>query len=351
VYVLAGLYVDLNPLVKSRNYDLGQYLPSAVTAVQNASRNGKLYGMPNAVHPSWPAVLINKTMFDKGGVPVPKEDWTTGPHPGWKDWTFDAMQNAAIALTKRTGARVTQWGLQMQGASNPFYVLVDAMRSEGGDYVDQAGTKLQFESPEALKVIGFYGDLYTKYNVTPLVADMPSGGPDLMASGRVAMRNAAIWDIGSAQQLFKDFEWKMLPAPRGMAGVDGEVQVNTFSINTVSKHPDIAFDVLAHVCEAKWMWNSVAMGGLAGGQKEFWDSPKLTADPAYAIFATLMKTVSPAVLTANGRINQLVDTFIAETDPLWIGQQVDARQLVKQISPKLQAIVDSAPATPKELAK
>jgi multiple sugar transport system substrate-binding protein len=348
-YVHAGRVMDLNPLVKARGYNLDQHLPAAVATV---TRNGKLWGLPSLAHPGYPAVVINKTMFEKGGVPIPKEEWTEGPHPGWKDWTFDAMQAAAIALTKREGSRVTQWGLQMRGPANPLWTLVAAMRAEGGDYLDKEGAKVQFNSPEGRKVIKYYADLYTKHKAAPLTADMPSGGPDLMASNRVAIRNAPTWAISTAQNLFKEFEWKILPAPRGAVGVDGFFETNLFMLMTATKNPEVAFDVMAEVVAAKWGWKSVEAGGIPGSQKEFWaPDSKLTKDPGWAVFAKLMNTVTAANLPSNGRTEELANVFNAGLDPVFLGQDVDANKLIDELAPKVQAILDAKPPTLEEAAQ
>jgi hypothetical protein len=37
-------------------------------------------------------------------------------------------------------------------------------------------------------------------------------------------------------------------------------------------------------------------------------------------------------------------------DPVWLGQDVDTNKLIDQLTPKLQAIMDSKPATLQELA-
>jgi hypothetical protein len=291
-------------------------------------------------------------MIEKGGVTITKEEWTEGPHPGWKTWTYDALQNAAITLTKREGGRVQQWGFQMRGYANPMMVSIAAIRSEGSDYLDSDGRKLQFDTPEGRKVLDYYWGLSSKHKTAPLIGDMPSGGPDLMASNRVAIRSAPIWAIGAAKTLFKDFEWQILPAPLGAAGVDAFAEANFYSIMTSSKHPEVAFDVLVKMTEPKWGWKVVEMGGIPGTHKEFWaPGSKLTQDPAYAIFARYMNTVSPARLPANARMAELLNTGNAAMDPVFAGQQVDHNQLIKDLSAKLQPILDRNPPTVDELAK
>jgi multiple sugar transport system substrate-binding protein len=349
LYVVSGLYIDHLPLVKARNLDLTQFIQSAI---DTGTVGGKLYGISNLAHPSYPAVIINKTMFEKGGVPIPKEEWTDGPHPGWKSWTYDALRDAAVALTKREGGRVQQWGFQMRGYANAMMVAIAGIRSEGGDYLDPEGRKLQFDTPEGRKVLGFYWDLTSKYNTTPLMADMPSGGPDLMASNRVAIRSAPIWAIGDAQSKFKDFEWQVLPAPLGAVGVDAFAEANFYSIMTSSKQREVAFDILAKMVEPKWGWKVVEMGGIPGTQKEFWaPGSKLFTHPGYTIFAKYMNTVSAARLPANARMAELLNTGNAAMDPVFIGQQLDQNQLVKDMSAKLQQILDRGAPTVQDLAK
>jgi multiple sugar transport system substrate-binding protein len=348
-YVLGGLYVDLQPLARARKYDLNQHVPSAV---ESGTHQGKLYGMPYMVHPSYPCVIINKTMFQQFGVPVPKEEWTEGPHPGWKDWTYEAMQQAAIALTRREGGRPTQWGFQMRGPANPLFVLIAAIRSEGSDYLDKDGKKLQLDTPQARKVIGYYADLYTKRQAAPLPADMPQGTPDLMAAGRVGIRNAPIWAIATAKQQFTGFEWQVLPAPRGAAGVDGFVEPNFFSINKSSRQPDLAFDVLTHLADPKWGWKSVEMGGIPGSHKEFWTpGSALTRDPAFAVFARMMNTVSPARLPANGRFGEFSTQALAELNPIFTGELVEADRLIQEMTPRLQLILNQPQPTIADLVK
>src|SRR6185437_7727796 len=58
-FILAGLVKEHDPLVKSHSYAIDTQMPSAI---QSGIRNGKLYGLPNALHPGYAGVIINKTM-------------------------------------------------------------------------------------------------------------------------------------------------------------------------------------------------------------------------------------------------------------------------------------------------
>jgi multiple sugar transport system substrate-binding protein len=71
-YLDLGLGVDLNPFVKKYKYDLSRFNKVFIDEIIEAGRTGELYGLP--VPPYFPTVLYyNKNIFDKFGVPYPKD--------------------------------------------------------------------------------------------------------------------------------------------------------------------------------------------------------------------------------------------------------------------------------------
>jgi hypothetical protein len=64
----------------------------------------------------------------------------------------------------------------------------------------------------------------------------------------------------------------------------------------------------------------------------------------------MMNTVSANRMPANGRRDELETAWTQGMDPIWLGQEVDPNKLIDQLTPKLQAIMDSKPATVQELA-
>jgi multiple sugar transport system substrate-binding protein len=337
----AGMFVDHAPLAKASNFSWDGLLPQVVAGV---TIDGKIYGIPNATHPGYPAVVINKTMFDKAGVPVPAMDWTNDPHPGLKNWTFDDLQNAAIKLTKRDGGRTSQFGYDLNGSSSAFWMFIDAIRSMGGDYLTPDGTKVLYDTPEGRGAIGFYADLQNKYKVATTPQDTPAGAPDLMASGRVAIRAAPVWAISTAKNLFKTFEWQILPGPRGKNGSDGYFEWNSFSVLKTSKHPDITFDFLTRVVTPDVERKVQSLGGIPGTHKVIWEDPTFLNDPSYGVFAKMVKTCSGTLIPANGRVSEFEDAGTKALDPMFTGQASDVSQLIKDFTPQLQAILDKPAA-------
>lgn len=68
---------DMTPLAKEYNLDLGRFEPVALDAVKALSDKGWLYGIPYQIQ--FNALFYNKDIFDKFGVPYPKDGMT------WED--------------------------------------------------------------------------------------------------------------------------------------------------------------------------------------------------------------------------------------------------------------------------
>jgi multiple sugar transport system substrate-binding protein len=87
---------DLNPFVKKYNLDLKKFDPDALTAIYNICGANRLCSLPFSINPA--ALFYNKDLFDKFGVPYPKDGMT------WDD---------AIAVAKKV-TRLAD-GIQYRG--------------------------------------------------------------------------------------------------------------------------------------------------------------------------------------------------------------------------------------------
>jgi multiple sugar transport system substrate-binding protein len=335
---LGGVFADHTPLARATNFDLDALFPQAV---RGATVKGKLYGLPHAVHAGSVGVFINKNLFAKEGVPIPKAEWTSDAHPGWQGWTFEEFQKAAIALTKREGNRTVQWGFRI---SHHYYDLTGVIRSWGAEFMSKDGTKMLYDSPETLAAITFWSDLYNKHKVSPSPAENPAGGPDLMASGKVGMQLAAIYNLLGAREQYKNFEWTVVPLPRGKGGVDNMFFSDGWSVLTTSKSPETAFDFLAGIAGPETGLRQAKMGGVPGSQKAVWQDKSLNEDPNFQIFARIQASVSDILLPANYRTNEHWQTSDKALDPLFTGEQTDVTKVVKEANQKLQEVVDKPPA-------
>ncbi|MFC6227521.1 ABC transporter substrate-binding protein [Paenibacillus allorhizosphaerae] len=67
-------FVDLTPLAKQSNFDLNRFDEGALNAIKAVSDKGELYALPYAINLN--ALYYNKDIFDKFGVPYPKDGMT-----------------------------------------------------------------------------------------------------------------------------------------------------------------------------------------------------------------------------------------------------------------------------------
>jgi len=69
-----GLQYDISPLIKKYNYDLSKLDPTVVDMARKLAGDKGIYGLPVFVLPS--TMYYNKDIFDKFGVPYPKDGMT-----------------------------------------------------------------------------------------------------------------------------------------------------------------------------------------------------------------------------------------------------------------------------------
>lgn len=115
---------------------------------------GKMYGLPNRGESS--VFFYNKTMFDEAAVPYPTENWT---------------QQDMLEMAKKITVSGKKYGVGIAAAnsdpSNVFSSFAPVVWSFGGDFLNKDNTASAINTPEAVKAITFWTELYTKYKVVP----------------------------------------------------------------------------------------------------------------------------------------------------------------------------------------
>ncbi|MFK7696028.1 ABC transporter substrate-binding protein [Paenibacillus sp. HJGM_3] len=128
----AGLQFDMTELAKKQKVDLGKFEPTLIDGVKLSS-DGKLYGLP--VTNMTQVLFYNKTLFDKFGVPYPKDGMT------WDD---------TIEMAKKLNR--TEGGKRYLGfAASPAHILRSNSLSQ--PYLDPDTDKPTFERDEWKKLI------------------------------------------------------------------------------------------------------------------------------------------------------------------------------------------------------
>jgi multiple sugar transport system substrate-binding protein len=123
-------------------------------AWQASQFKGVQYAIPNRSGPG--VYYYNKTVFDKAGVPYP-----TG------DWTYDDFLNTVQKLTIPGQQHGVGVPADVSDPSNVTTMFAPILWAMGGDFLTPDGSAPMINSPQSVKAITFWADLYLKYHVTP----------------------------------------------------------------------------------------------------------------------------------------------------------------------------------------
>jgi multiple sugar transport system substrate-binding protein len=228
-----GQLVDLNPYVKKDNLDLNQYYPRMINDFKTFDGT-KLESMPIGMATF--AMAINEDLFKKNGVTIPDPE---------KGWTWDEALQAAQKITSGSGTE------KIYGMSDHWMYQQLAGYFYGGTYTDPKFTKIEVNSPEAIKGIQFASDLMYKYHVMPdaTAAKGLASAQRFYAgkSGMVPVNNWDIPDVGS--NIGNKFNWEIVPMPTMTETGKAPTWYITegYGISTQSKHKDAAWEFVKWV--------------------------------------------------------------------------------------------------------
>ena len=290
-------------------------------------------------------LFYNKKVLDEAGIDVPVTAATA--------WTWDEFIKIAQQLTvdsngnnalssKFDPQNIARYGVQFGTWYAPYMQFV---YSNGGDYINEAGTEFTLNEPESVEAIQRLADLINVYHVAPSpaqVVSMPSPVVGLQ-SEQVAMMIDGQWnllDLGMA-----DFEFGVGVLPKMKEAVTLVLGSPTVIFKS-TKHPDEAWLLF------KWLANPESSLDLqAGGLwmpllKDWYEDPVLIAkwakdNPAHPdgyIPAIMDMTLQNGRPDPNYYINGFVemDEIVgAALDDVWLGNR-SAEEVLNEIADQVE---------------
>lgn len=199
---------------------------------------GKTYGLPRRVNNT--AVYINKTMFEKAGIPIPGEKWSQA----------DFFSAARKLTVKGADGSVAVYGADF---NRVMQHVVPWVWSNGGEYFDKNFAQALVDMPETVRTLETIVDLCFKDNAmpTPDTLQAMEGTSAMFVSGKLAMiAGNGVWLVPTFRKI-KDFEWDVVPLPEGSKGRINIVYASCFAVPTHSKYPDEAIRFLLFSSGAK----------------------------------------------------------------------------------------------------
>jgi multiple sugar transport system substrate-binding protein len=217
------LEYDLNDLVKKHGYDLGRMESSTIESLRNSSPGGALYGLPKYMNTV--GMFYNKDIFDKFGVPYPKDGMT------WDDVIRLAQQ-----MTR------TSDGIQYRGlglfSSN---MIVENQLSL--PFVDPNSDKPTVNTAGFQKLFQMYKSVYDIVGNKP---EQAFNGDrelnDFYQKRNIAMVMSPISGYGRFEKE-TDFNWDLVAAPTfsDLPGVGFQPNTIYYFVSNANKKAEDAF--------------------------------------------------------------------------------------------------------------
>ncbi len=258
-FVQQGQLMNLSPLIQQDKIDMAQYYPQLV---QEWTYNGNVYGLPK----DWDtiAILYNKQMFQKMGLPAPT-NMTWNPTDGG---TF--LQLAQKLTLDQNGKHPTDAGFDAKHISQYGYVSENNAQEgfwnfiamNGGKILDKPfGQNFQLNQPPAVQALQFLVDLVNKYRVAPPATETNNNSSvaiQLFDGGKAAMVTAGSWELSAIAQQTKS-PWGVAQLPAGPNGVMSVFNGLTDAIYAKTQHQQEAWEL------EKWLASSQSERILGSG--------------------------------------------------------------------------------------
>jgi multiple sugar transport system substrate-binding protein len=251
----------LNDLIKRDNIDLSKYNKLALDIY---TQNDKVYILPKDFDSV--ALIYNRDLFDRYGVPYPDDTLTWNPRDGGtflelaKRMTIDVNGNNA-ASPRFDKNNIAIYGFLVQNATHAQVVNWNFIRMNGGDIMD-------YSNPRTIEAIQFLHDLMYKYYVAPPISAVQSAAP--FPSGIISMYTEGSWNIWSIENQ-SNFNWGSAMLPKGPVARSSCINSIGPSVYTQSKYKEAAWELV------KWIGSDTSQrifgqeGVVFPGVSAFWD--------------------------------------------------------------------------------
>jgi len=225
-FYLKDVLMDLTPLIENdKEFSIKDFYPDVV---KRFTVDGKIYVIPRDTAP-FNCVYYNKDLFDKEGIPYPKDDWT-----------WDDLIRIGQKLTKRNAQGIIeQYGFYT-------WVMMNFVYSAGGGFVDNIlnPQKCILDSPGSKEGLKFYHDLMWVYNISPKPGSLDMSGAQLFETGRLAMYGSGIWETPRFRNI-TSFDWDIVPFPKHpKKGLKTGTGGSGYAILKTTKYPDKAWELV-----------------------------------------------------------------------------------------------------------
>jgi multiple sugar transport system substrate-binding protein len=200
-YATSGMLADLSDLYGDKNYYTNNF-PAGL--VDNASYNGKVYGVPK----DWDTIALayNTDLFDQAGVSYPDDTWT-----------WDTAIEAAQTIYDKTGVSGFLAPLDDQSG------YLNLVKQAGGYILNDDKTASGFTNEATKLGISSWISLQMDHDFSPKQATFAeTDAGSLFVAGQGAMLLLGSWNVAPYLQDYPDLKWDVAVLPRMSNPVSGD---------------------------------------------------------------------------------------------------------------------------------
>lgn len=227
-FLTYGFQYDMSSFIKESNYDLNILDPSSLNLIKHLG-NGDLYGFPVDAGGTW--LNYNKELFEKFGVPFPKD------HMTWDEF------HELSQLLSRTADGIKYHG----SAFGPVNFM--SRNPYGLDHLN-AGGKADFSDPTWSHYLRQIHDIFQIPGNEKTTAELgTSGAVNLFRKDKTAaMYSPIIGNDISLMLTYEDMDFDITHFPK-FKDAPGNVQTypNIYALSSTSTIKNDAFDVIAYM--------------------------------------------------------------------------------------------------------
>ena len=231
-------------------------------ALKNKIFDGKYFGLPCEINVESPGLLVNMGILEKMGKKLPA-GWVENDGPK----TWDELDAFAKELTITDQGQITQSGLAYTYAQWEAMFL-SLIWQYGGDYRDEAGKTVKFNTPEAHKAAEF---LLKYCNGTDAISNKGVSRFDVFTQGLAAMCVGAPWYAGSMATDAPDIKYQYFNLPAFVAGSDPYCVANGgwgYIVSSTTKAPDAAWEFVRQMTTPENIGSWALACGTLGARQD-----------------------------------------------------------------------------------